>query len=145
MAIGPVPEETREAPLVDLGNAQARARISAGAFRAFRDTADYLGLSISNRCRLLGDLPQSTFHRWVEKGAPTLPRDTLERISLVLGIVKALRLLFASDEAGKRWLFAPNTDAPFAGASPAEHMLRGSIAHLYGVRRYLDSWRGVWP
>ncbi|MGL1287728.1 MbcA/ParS/Xre antitoxin family protein, partial [Vibrio parahaemolyticus] len=71
--------------------------------------------------------------------------DVLERISLVLGIVKALRLLFASDEAGKRWLRAANTDAPFGGHSPLEHMLRGSIADLYAVRRYLDAWRGVWP
>lgn len=95
--------------------------------------------------RLLGDLPPATYHRYAAKGAPALGRDLLERISLVLGIVKALRLVFADDEVGRRWLRAANTDASFGGRSPAAFTLQGSVAHLYTVRRYLDAWRGVWP
>src|ERR1700730_6765411 len=91
---------------VDLGDAAARSRLSAPSFRAFVSTADYLGLSIMERCRLLGDLAASTYHRWVERAAPSLSRDVMERISLVLGIVRGLRLLFANDDAGKRWLRA---------------------------------------
>lgn len=129
----------------DLTDAGVRERLSAPSFRAFLYTADYLGLGVKERRRLLGDLPPSTYHRWVDKGAPSLSRDMLERLSLVLGITKGLRLLFARDEDGKRWLKAANTDAPFAGHSPLDHMLRGSIADLFAVRRDIDAWRGVWP
>ena len=75
----------------------------------------------------------------------TLSYDQLERISLVLGIYKALKLLFADDASGVRWLKATNSDLPFAAGSPLDRMLRGSIDDLYAVRRYLDGWRGGWP
>ena len=129
----------------DLGDEAARRRLSAPSFRAFLATADYLDVGVAERCTLLGGLPVSTYHRWAAKSAPALSRDQLERVSLVLGIAKGLRLLFASDEAGRRWLRAPNTDTPFAGVSPLRRMLRGSIADLYTVRRYIDAWRGAWP
>ncbi len=134
-----------EAAPPDLGDASARAALSAPSFRAFRYAADYLGLTVGERCRLLGDLPAPTYYRWADKGAPVLARDILERISLVLGIVKGLRLLFTGDETGKRWLRATNDDMPFTGESPLARMLRGSIADLYEVRRYIDAWRGTTP
>jgi hypothetical protein len=65
-------------------------------------------------------------------------------VSLVLGIYKALRLLFVDGLEALRWLKAGNHDLPFAGRSPLERMLLGSIDDLYAVRRYLDAWRGVW-
>ena len=134
------------APAVpDLNDPAACEKISGPSFRAFRYGADYLGLTVPERSRVLGNLPPATYYRWIEKGAPALSRDLLERISLVLGIIKGLRVLFANDEDGKRWLRAPNKDIPFAGESPLTRMLRGSIADLYEVRRYIDGWRGAWP
>ena len=94
---------------------------------------------------LLGDVPATTYHHWKSKGVRSLSLDTLERISLVLGIWKGLRLLFADDAVAVRWLKAENTDLPFGGLSPLDAMLRGSIDDLYAVRRYVDGWRGVWP
>jgi hypothetical protein len=139
------PDVAPERSAPDLGDAATRNRLSAPSFRAFLYTAEYLGLPVQERCRLLGDLAPATYHRWAANGAPAMPRDLLERISLVLGIAKALRLLFASDDAGRRWLKGANTDAPFGGHSPLERMLRGSISDLFAVRRYIDAWRGVWP
>ena len=63
----------------------------------------------------------------------------------MLGVYKALKLLFADDASGVRWLKAANTDLPFTGGRPLDRMLRGSIDDLYAVRRYLDGWRGGWP
>ena len=63
--------------------------------------------------------------------------------ALVLGIYKGLRLLFADDAGAWRWFTAGNRDLPFAGVSPLAAMLRGSIDDLYGVRRYIDAWRGM--
>jgi hypothetical protein len=94
---------------------------------------------------LLGGVPPSTYHKWKGGAVGTLSYDQLERISLVLGIYKALKLLFADDASGVRWLKAANSDLPFAGGSPLDRMLRGSIDDLYAVRRYLDGWREGWP
>ena len=127
----------------DLYDPATRARLSGAAFRGFVAVAEQLNLTNYERRRLLGDLAESTYHKWRSAEAPQLSVDLLERISLVLGIVKGLRLLFADDATALRWLRATNTDVPFAGESPLVTMLRGSINELYGVRRYIDAWRGA--
>ncbi len=124
----------------DLDDREMRTRCSPAAFRAYCATADFLSLAISQRCRLLGNLPVTTYRRWMKAGAPALTRDALERISLILGIVKAMRTLFADDVASRRWLTGANHDVPFGGSSPLDRMLRGSTEDLRAVRRYLDAW-----
>ena len=128
-----------------LGDLGTRRRLSAPAFRAFLDTATFLEVSVPEALRLLGDMASTTYYRYVGDGAPTLDRDVLERISLILGITRGLRLILVYDEAGRRWLRGANADAPFDGRSPLQHMLQGSIAHLYAVRSYIEGWRGGWP
>lgn len=122
-----------------------RERLSGPGLRTFFNIAREWGLSVESQRVLLGGAPPSTYHKWKSGAVGTLSYDQLERISLVLGIYKALKLLFADDASGVRWLRAVNTDLPFAGGSPLERMLRGSIDDLYAVRRYLDGWRGGWP
>lgn len=133
------------APILRFLDAGERNRVSGSAFRAFVAVADKMGLSVQERLRLLGGIGESTYHKWRSQNVSSLSADQLERISLVLGIFKGLRLLFADDTTGTRWLKAANSDMPFSGESPLGTMLRGSIDDLYGVRRYIDAWRGVWP
>lgn len=120
-----------------------RRRMSAPALRLFFKTAELWGLTVEQRRAILGDVSRQTEHNWRTGSPGVLTRDQLERISLVLGILKGLRLLFADDAAGLRWLRAGNRDLPFAGASPLSRMSNGGINDLYDVRRYLDAWRGV--
>lgn len=122
-----------------------RDRFSAPGFRAFVGVADKLGLTVPERCRLLGGVSPSAYHKWKQHGVRSMSADQLERISLVLGIFKGMRLLFADDATGLRWLKSTNADIPFSGETPLQAMLRGSIADLFAVRRYIDAWRGVWP
>jgi hypothetical protein len=124
---------------------EVRARLSGPGVRTFLAIAAEWGLTVEEQRLLLGSISNSTYHNWKGGRIGTLSYDQLERISLVLGVHKALRLLFADDATGPRWLRAVNTDLPFAGRSPLARMLRGSIDDLYAVRRYLDVWRGVWP
>ena len=126
-----------------LDDVAARARLSGPGLRTFFAVADELRLSIDEQCRLLGGVGRSTCHKWRNNQKVILSRDQLERVSLVLGIYKALKLLFVDGSETLRWLKAANTDLPFANASPLGRMLRGSIDDLYAVRRYLDAWRGV--
>ena len=132
-------------PLAQRQDPAVRARLSGPGLRTFFNVAAEWGLTVDQQRALLGGVAPSTYHKWKAGAVGTLSYDQLERISLVLGIYKALKLLFADDASGMRWLKAPNTDLPFRGGSPLERMLRGSIDDLYAVRRYLDGWRGAWP
>lgn len=122
-----------------------RARLSRPGLRTFLSIAREWDLTVDQQRVLLGGPSSSTYHNWKNGRIGTLSYDQLERISLVLGIYKGLRLLFADDTTGMRWVTAPNQDLPFGGSAPLARMLRGSIDDLYAVRRYLDAWRGAWP
>jgi hypothetical protein len=138
-------EDIADRAVANLFDAGTRRRLSAPGFRAFVGVADKLDLSVQQRRILLGDIAESTYHKWRSGAVTELTADTLTRISLVLGIFKALRLLFAADDAAFRWLRSANRDLPFAGRSPQEVILEGPQDNLFAVRRYLDAWRGVWP
>ncbi len=130
--------------LRDLSPEQAR-RLGGAGLRTFVSIADEWQLPVAARCILLGGIGPSTYHKWRQGDLGVPSRDQLERLSLLLGIYKALRLLFTDETTGLRWLRAANRDTDFGGQSPLERLTRGSIEDLYAVRRYLDGWRGSWP
>jgi hypothetical protein len=112
------------------------------ALRTFFRIADAWNLRTDEARRLLGDPPRSTFFLWKRTGEGQLSRDTLERVSYVLGIYKALQILLPQSEAADAWVRKPNA-APLLGGKPAlERMLSGNVADLYVVRQYLDAQRG---
>jgi hypothetical protein len=120
---------------------QATAAGAAG-LRAFARIADLWHLSIAEQLTLLGLSSRSTYFKWRKEPQVRLPRDTLERISYILGIYKALQLLLPDTRAADEWVRKPN-DAPlFGGKSAMERMLSGNVADLYTVRQYLDAQRG---
>lgn len=117
-------------------------QMSAAGLRAFARIAQAWGLSVDEQITLLGEPARSTFFAW-RKSPDTakLPRDTLERISNILGIFKSLQILLPDAQADA-WVRQPNT-APLFGGQPAlTRMLAGNVADLFTVRRYLDSVRG---
>ncbi len=119
------------------------AQMSAAGMRAFTRIATLWGLSIEEQLALLGEPARSTFFAWrkhPERAA--LPRDTLERISNLLGIYKALQILLPDPAAADAWVRKPNSAPMFAGRSALERMLAGNVSDLNAVRRYLDSARG---
>ena len=123
-----------------------RSRTSAPGLRAFREIADRFDLSEAERIAILGDPGRSTYHQWMKKARDkqplTLPLDTLLRVSAVLGIYKALTILFDEESQALIWLKGPHQGMLFAGASPMAYMLDGGHDGLMSVRRYLDAWRG---
>ena len=117
---------------------------AAAALRAFFRIAELWDLSTDEQIRLLGEPGRSTYFRWKREGTRQLSRDTLERISYLLGVYKALQILFPDPEAADAWVRRPN-EAPFlGGASALERMLSGNVADLYDVRRHLDAQLGGW-
>ena len=104
--------------------------------------AQLWNLSIPEQLALLGIASRSTYFKWRKEPHPRLPRDTLERLSYLLGIYKALQLLLPDTRAADEWLRRPNEAPLFGGRSALERMLSGNVSDLYTVREYLDAQRG---
>ncbi len=119
-------------------------RVTSAALQAFFNLSTHWKLSVAEERALLGSPPESTFYKWkAEKSASRMSRDTLERISYLLGIYKNLNILLPSPRAADEWVRKPNTAPTFNGQSALERMLAGSIIDLADVRRYLDAQRGL--
>ncbi len=130
-------------PLMDERVEPSLAEMSAAGLRAWGRIAEAWGLSVDEQLTLLGQPPRSTYFAWrkhPEKAS--LPRDTLERLSNLLGIYKSLQILLPDPAAPDAWVRQPNAAAPFGGGSALQRMLAGNVSDLNLVRRYLDGVRG---
>lgn len=116
-----------------------RGDLSGPALRSFFRIAALWGLSNDEQMRLLGITARSTFFQWKKGVGGRLSKDTLERISYILGIYKSLQVLLPDQSAADTWIRRPNTAPLFQGASALERMLSGQVADLYVVRGYLDA------
>lgn len=121
-----------------------RKGLSGPALRTFFRIAELWGLSVNEQMTLLGVTGRSTFFNWKKDPNAIVPKDTLERISYILGIYKGLQILLPDEAAADAWVKRPN-DAPlFSGQSALSRMLSGQVADLFVVRQYLDAQRGGW-
>ena len=116
--------------------------VSAPAFRTFLRIADAWGLNNRERMTLLGEPPKATFYRWKQSRQLALPKDTLERLSYIFGIYKALQVLLPQSQAADNWVKKPNSAPLFGGHSALDRMLSGQVSDLFLVRQYLDAQRG---
>ncbi len=120
-------------------------RMAAAGLRAFARIADAWGLSVEEQLVLLGQPARSTYFAWRKHPErANLPRDTLERLSNLLGIYKSLQILLPDPAAADAWVRRPNQAPAFGGRSALQHMLAGNVSDLNRVRRYLDAARGGW-
>jgi hypothetical protein len=121
-----------------------RKSLSGPALRTFFRIAEGWGLSVEEQMKLLGLTNRATLYNWRKDKEVSLPKDTLERISYIFGIFKALQILLPDEKAADAWVKRPNTAPLFAGKSALDRMLAGQVADLYVVRQYLDAQRGGW-
>ncbi|MFT7594688.1 MAG: hypothetical protein ACI8R4_002011 [Paracoccaceae bacterium] len=97
-------------------------------------------LTDAQSCTLLGGLSARTWARWKTGVIGRVPRDLKARLSNLMAIHKALRIIFTDKARGYAWISRPNE--AFSGASVLEVMLGGQLTDIMRVRRYLDSVRG---
>jgi hypothetical protein len=131
------------APRFAGGAAVDTQRMAAAGLRAFARIAQAWGLTVDEQLALLGQPPRSTYFAWrkhPDKAA--LTRDTLERLSNLLGVYKSLQMLLPDAQAADAWVRRPNSAPLFGGRSALDRMLAGNVADLNLVRRYLDGVRG---
>jgi len=125
----------------DLTDPKVREQLSGTAIKAFIKIAVQWGLTESQARGLLGGIASSTFHAWkTEPKKQKLTQDALLRISLVIGIYKALHIYFG-EEWADRWVTLGNRGPMFAGSAPIDYMIRQGQPGMLQVRRMLDAWR----
>jgi transcriptional regulator with XRE-family HTH domain len=127
-----------QAPNTDLHARDSRERLA----RMLVSLLDHWNLSPNDQAVLLGLSTQSrsTIARY-RRGEPLADSaDLLARAGHLLGIHKALRILFPHDrDLAYRWVSTPNRRF---GTSPLDVMKRHGYEGILAVRRYLDFERG---
>ena len=122
--------------------AQLGARLGPAGMRAFFNLAKLWKLSGEQQQKLLA-LPRSTLAKYrAHPESVQLGPDTVERLSYLLGIYKALQILIPDTAQADEWVHRPNEAPLFAGRSALDRMLGGHVSDLYVVRQYLDAQRG---
>lgn len=123
---------------------EVRRRLSGPAIRTFFNITRAWDLSVNEQRGLLGWPAPSTYHKYKGGSVGALSYDVLTRISLILGVYKALHILYPEPELANRWVKLPNSNPLFGGRPPLTLMIDGGIDGLYQVRRLLDSRLSGW-
>jgi hypothetical protein len=122
--------------------ADAEALRGHVALKGFFNICRECGCTQEEMMQMLGGVSRSTLAKYQKLPYIKLSRDMLERISYVLGIYKALRLMYPTAERANRRVRLATTELPFTGTSAMDYMTRGSMRHLMQTRRYFDAKRG---
>jgi uncharacterized protein (DUF2384 family) len=125
----------------DLADPATRARLSPAAIVAFFSIVDKWQLRNEDAMAMLGGISHGRYFDLKRNRKGLLSQDELTRISLLIGIFKALNILFGQRLANQ-WTSRPNSNPMFNGAPPLQYLSRGGVPAMIGVRRLLDSRRG---
>ena len=131
--INTTPCDFEPEPITDQ-EAAAMFRAAVNLFRLWNVTDD--------QAAILLDMPVRTYRRWKAGGSGRLGRDGKTRLSQLMGLHKALRIIFREPQRGYAWIKQPN--AAFGARSALDVMLGGELTDLMRVRHYLDAECGLW-
>lgn len=124
----------------DLGARAERERLSAPALKAFFRIMARWGIRDEDARALLGGVTNGPFYEMKRQPDRVIDTDRLTRISYLIGIFKALRILH-SDGLADQWVRLPNQNVIFGGQTPLAFMIRGGLPAMQAVRRLLDARR----
>jgi hypothetical protein len=128
-------------PLIDLNAKAERERLSPSAVRAFFNIMGRWDVRDEDARTLLGGISNGPFYEMKKKPDRVLDTDRLQRISYLVGIFKALNILY-SEKLADAWIGLPNSNRIFAGLTPLAYMIKGGLPAMQTVRRLLDARRG---
>ncbi len=129
------------APLIDLSDPAERERLSPGALRAFFNIMEKWKVRDDAARQLLGGASNGAFYAFKKGGDRTLNEDKLRRISYLVGIFKALNIIY-SEELADKWMQLPNKNRIFGGRTPNDYLIHGGLPAFATVRKLLDARRG---
>jgi uncharacterized protein (DUF2384 family) len=126
---------------VDLSAKENRTRLSPAAIKGLLRLATHWKLRDEDTRALLGGISSGSFYELKNRATKTLDEDQLTRISLLIGIYKALNILY-SEKLADAWMTLPNSNPMFGGDSPFNYVRKGGIPAFMRVRQLLDARRG---
>jgi hypothetical protein len=126
---------------VDLSAKENQARLSPAAIKGLIGVASHWKLRDEDTRELLGGMSSGSFYDLKSGARKILSADQLTRISLLIGIYKALNILY-SPTLADAWIALPNTNPMFAGDTPLNYVKRDGIPAFLRVRQLLDGRRG---
>jgi uncharacterized protein (DUF2384 family) len=139
------PETRYPAPIFpNLSRLEDRRRLSPAAVKALFKIVECWGVKDEDARQLVGDMSNGAYYQLKQSTrspVKTLDRDKLERISYLIGIFKALNILY-SQRLADQWMQLPNSHPIFDGRTPLDYILRGGLPAMDVVRRLLDARRG---
>jgi hypothetical protein len=124
----------------DLTVRAERERLSPPALKAFFRIMSRWKVRDEDARALLGGVSNGPFYEMKRNPDRVLDADRLLRLSYLIGIFKALRILHG-DPIADRWVQLPNANALFNGETPLSYMIRGGLPAMQTVRRLLDARR----
>lgn len=127
--------------LVDLNSKAERERLSRSALRGFFKMVARWKVRDEDARELLGGLSSSTYYEWKKNPNRILDVDRITRISYLVGIYKALHILYGGKLADE-WVNLPNSNSIFARRTPLAYMVTGGLVAMQTVRKLLDARRG---
>ena len=127
--------------VVLLSDHAERERLSPGALRAFFRIMDRWKVRDEDARGLLGGVSNGTYYSWKRDSVRVLEEDRLRRISYLVGIFKALHILYG-EKLADSWMKMANTNRIFGGRTPLDYLLRNGMPAFETVRRLLDARRG---
>jgi uncharacterized protein (DUF2384 family) len=125
----------------NLSDPATRKRLSPAGIAAFFKIVEAWDLNSDDAMQLLGGVSHGRYYSLKKTRRGILTQDELMRISFLIGIFKALNILFARKLAD-RWMSLANNNPMFNGASPLSSLIEGGMPAMVEVRRLLDSRRG---
>ena len=125
----------------DLSDRHVQERLSRSAIPAFFKLIEAWQVRDEAARQLLGGVSNGVYYQLKRDRKKTLEQDKLTRISLLLGIFKALNILY-SRKLADSWINLPNSNPMFEGDAPLAYMIRGGVPALVRVRQLLDARRG---
>ena len=127
--------------MIDMRSHEERARLSPSVSKGFFNIVQRWQLEDDESRELLGSVSSSTYYEMKRNPSKTLGVDRITRVSYLIGIHKALHVLYG-DPLADRWVKMPNTNLLFSAHSPLELMMQGGIVAMQQMRALLDSRRG---
>lgn len=107
------------------------------ARRVFARIAYVWSLSEEEQDAILGQPVESAFQ--LDAVADGIQAETLQRVSYLIGIYRALHAIFPDDDQADNWVRRANKAPLFGGLSALELMCAGKVCDLASVRQYLDA------
>jgi uncharacterized protein (DUF2384 family) len=127
--------------LPDLTDPATREKLSRAAIQGVLKIAEKWNLKNEDAMALLGGISNGKYYELKKTQKGVLTQDELTRVSLLIGIFKALNILF-QEKLANQWVSRRNSNPMFNNAPPLACMIETGIPGMIAVRRLLDSHLG---